>query len=142
MQISHTSYFPDRSKLTHLGEKFTIRASKLATHSEKRATTGSGVLSSCHLPRISKACSSLITEHSPLPLTAVKRSPQENEGQDPFHRRASRTILNAVSAARRTRVNPAAFKISAKRPSPAWAPSPNPTSCERDAGVQSSVDAP
>jgi hypothetical protein len=27
------------AKLTHMGEKITIRASKLATHSEKRATT-------------------------------------------------------------------------------------------------------
>ena len=55
--------------------------------------------------------------------------------------RASRTMLNGVSAARRTRVNPAACKIFERRPSPACAPSPNPTSCDREAGVQSIVEA-
>ena len=55
--------------------------------------------------------------------------------------RASSTILNGVSAARRTRVNPAECRIFASRPSPACAPSPSPTSCESEAGVHSIVEA-
>ena len=56
--------------------------------------------------------------------------------------RASSTMLNGVSAALRTRVNPADFMIFERRPSPACAPRPSPTSCESDAGVHRKVDAP
>ena len=52
--------------------------------------------------------------------------------------RASSTMLNGVSAARRTREKPASFRIFDRRPSPACAPSANPTSCESEAGVQAS----
>jgi len=42
--------------------------------------------------------------------------------------RASRIILNGVSAARRNLVNPASVTTCLKRRSPAWAPNPNATS--------------
>ena len=42
--------------------------------------------------------------------------------------------MNGVSAARRTRVNPADCRILESRPSPACAPSPNPTSCDKRSG--------
>ncbi len=61
---------------------------------------------------------------------------------DDAYGRASSTILNGVSAARRTRVNPAPFRILESRPSPACAPSPSPTSCESEAGVHNIVEAP
>src|ERR1700733_2740233 len=54
--------------------------------------------------------------------------------------RASNTMLNGVSAARRKRVKPAAVTTSLIRASPAWAPSASPTSCDSEAGVHSSVE--
>ena len=56
--------------------------------------------------------------------------------------RTSSTRLNGVSVARRKRVKPPAVTTSRNRASPAWAPSARPTSWSRDAGVQTSVDAP
>lgn len=56
--------------------------------------------------------------------------------------RASSTRLKGVSIARRKRVKPPWCTTSRSRASPAWAPRHNPTSCERDAGVQTSVDTP
>ena len=53
---------------------------------------------------------------------------------------ASYTTLNGVSVARRNRVNPAAVTTSRMRASPACAPRHNPTSCEREQGVQSRVE--
>ena len=58
-----------------------------------------------------------------------------------LYARASSTMLKGVSAARRTRENPAAFNIFDIRPSPACAPSANPTSCESEAGVHNIVEA-
>ena len=55
--------------------------------------------------------------------------------------RASSTRLKGVSAARRNRVKPASVATFFKRASPAWAPSAVPTSCDREFGVQSIVDA-
>jgi hypothetical protein len=49
--------------------------------------------------------------------------------------------LNGVSAARRNRVNPDSLATCSSRAAPAWAPRQRPTSWERLAGVQSSVDA-
>src|SRR4029453_12582328 len=54
---------------------------------------------------------------------------------------ASRIRLNGVSVARRNRVKPASANTRASRASPAWAPSARPTSCEREFGVQTMVDA-
>ena len=59
-------------------------------------------------------------------------------GNYPF---ASNTRLNGVSAARRKRVNPPRVTTSRIFHSPACAPSARPTSCDRDAGVQTIVDA-
>ena len=56
--------------------------------------------------------------------------------------RASNTMLNGVSAARRKRVIPPAVTTSRMRASPAWAPSASPTSCDSEAGVQRSVENP
>jgi hypothetical protein len=55
--------------------------------------------------------------------------------------RASRTMLVAVSAARRTRVKPASWRIFVRRFSPAWAPMAMPGPCDRAAGVQIRVEA-
>jgi hypothetical protein len=54
---------------------------------------------------------------------------------------ASRIRLNGVSVARRNRVKPASANTRASRVSPAWAPSARPTSCEREFGVHTMVDA-
>ncbi len=55
--------------------------------------------------------------------------------------RASSTRLKGVSVARRKRVKPPAVTTSRSRASPACAPSPNPTSCASEAGVQTMVEA-
>lgn len=55
--------------------------------------------------------------------------------------RASYTMLNGVSAARRKRVNPAPVTTSRIRASPACAPSARPTSCASDDGVHKNVEA-
>ncbi len=55
---------------------------------------------------------------------------------------ASRIRLNGVSAARRTRLNPASRSTSVSRDSPACAPSARPTSCASEFGVQITVDRP
>jgi pimeloyl-ACP methyl ester carboxylesterase len=55
--------------------------------------------------------------------------------------RASRTRLNGVSVARRKRLKPASSNTARRRASPACAPSPRPTSCESELGVQMKVDA-
>ena len=52
----------------------------------------------------------------------------------------SSTRLNGVSADRRTRLKPPSCSTSARRCSPAWAPSASPTSWLSDAGVQSIVE--
>src|SRR5277367_187230 len=59
----------------------------------------------------------------------------------PVQGRASRTRLNGVAVARRTRENPPAVSTSHRRASPACVPRPNPTSCDSDAGTQIIVDA-
>src|ERR1700728_758931 len=56
------------------------------------------------------------------------------------HGRASKTMLNGVSAALRNRVKPAVVTTSLIRASPAWAPSASPTSWDSEAGVHSSVE--
>src|SRR3954469_15816281 len=63
-------------------------------------------------------------------------------GGEGAHGRASRTMLNGVSAARRTRPKPPAAITSRRRASPAWAPSASPTSCESEEGVQRKVEKP
>ena len=55
--------------------------------------------------------------------------------------RASNTILNGVSAARRTDAKPPVLITSLSRASPACAPNANPTSCANDVGTQTMVDA-
>ena len=55
---------------------------------------------------------------------------------------ASRMMLNGVSVARRTCVNPASRSTVVSCRSPACAPSPSPTSCASDPGVQMTVDRP
>ncbi len=59
-----------------------------------------------------------------------------------FYGRASKIILNGVSAARRNRVNPAFERTSRRRRSPACAPRARPTSWLSDAGVQIIVENP
>ena len=59
-------------------------------------------------------------------LTLEKRIAPIFAGND--QGRASRIILNGVSAARRNLVNPASVTTCLKRRSPAWAPNPNATS--------------
>lgn len=54
--------------------------------------------------------------------------------------RASSTMLNGVSTARRMRVKPPAVSTSRKRASPACAPRAAPTSCLSDAGTQIAVE--
>jgi hypothetical protein len=56
--------------------------------------------------------------------------------------RASKIKLNGVCVARRKWENPPDVTTSLNRFSPACAPSARPTSCDSEAGVQSSVDAP
>ena len=56
--------------------------------------------------------------------------------------RASKIRLNGVCVARRNLVNPPDVTTSRKRFSPACAPSASPTSCDSEAGVHSSVEAP
>jgi hypothetical protein len=55
--------------------------------------------------------------------------------------RASRTRLNGVWVARRTRVKPAASRTSRNRASPAWPPSASPTSWDLELGVHTIVEA-
>src|SRR5579885_933484 len=55
--------------------------------------------------------------------------------------RASKTMLNGVSVARRKRVNPADVTTSRSLASPACAPNPSPTSWSSDAGTHTSVEA-
>ena len=54
--------------------------------------------------------------------------------------RASETMLNGVSVARRKRLKPAEVTTSRMRASPDCAPRQSPTSCDRDEGVHSSVE--
>jgi hypothetical protein len=54
--------------------------------------------------------------------------------------RASKTMLNGVSATRRNRLNPASVTISRMRASPACAPSASPTAWESEHGVHSKVE--
>lgn len=58
----------------------------------------------------------------------------------PGYGRASSTMLNGVSAARRTVGNPLSWRISARRLSPAWAPSAVPTSCPSEQGTHTLVE--
>ena len=55
--------------------------------------------------------------------------------------RTSKIMLNGVSVARRNRWKPASVATWRSLRSPACAPSPQPTSCDSDAGVQMKVDA-
>ena len=58
------------------------------------------------------------------------------------HGRASRMRLNGVAAARRMRVNLPRRVPPGRRGSPAWAPSPSPTSWASEVGVQNRVENP
>lgn len=58
------------------------------------------------------------------------------------HGLISYTWLNGVSATLANRVNPPCATTSRIRAGPAWVPSASPTSCESEAGVQSSVENP
>jgi hypothetical protein len=75
----------------------------------------------------------------PAPGACRRRS---RGGQCADHGLASSTMLNGVSSARRKRVKPPSVTTSRNRASPAWAPSASPTSWSREAGVQTSVEAP
>ena len=84
-----------------------------------------------------------------LPFRALKgcaptRGSRETAapGQGAAQGRASRTRLNGVAAARRTRVNPPSVATCRRRASPAWAPRARPTSWDREFGVHSIVEAP
>ena len=55
--------------------------------------------------------------------------------------RASSTMLNGPSVARRTRVKPPSRITSVSFVSPAWAPRPSPTSWSSDVGTQIMVEA-
>ena len=57
-----------------------------------------------------------------------------------YYSRASSTILNGVSVARRTVLNPPDVIISRNFFSPAWAPSPAPTSWASEVGKQIMVE--
>ena len=50
-------------------------------------------------------------------------------------------MLRGDSVARRKCVNPASSNTARRRASPAWAPSPSPTSCDSEFGVQIAEDA-
>ncbi len=67
--------------------------------------------------------------------------PAKGPAQAYFYFRASRIRLNGVCVARRNRPNPASSNTARNRASPACAPSPNPTSCDNEFGVQINVDA-
>jgi hypothetical protein len=60
----------------------------------------------------------------------------------PVQGRASSTMLNGVSAARRTDEKPPARSTSARRASPACVPSAARPGCESEPGVQTSVEKP
>ncbi len=68
------------------------------------------------------------------------------EPTDPSHTmlvgygRASSTRLNGVSVARRKWLYPASDMTWPRRASPAWAPSPSPTSCASELGVHRKVE--
>jgi hypothetical protein len=57
------------------------------------------------------------------------------------YKRASNTMLNGVAVARRISRKPPAVMTSRSLASPACAPNAAPTSCERDVGTHTSVDA-
>lgn len=57
------------------------------------------------------------------------------------YERASNTILNGVAVARRMLRKPPALMTSRSFASPACAPNAAPTSCDRDVGTHTSVDA-
>ena len=73
--------------------------------------------------------------------TSTWRVRAGDDGRDAYGL-ASRMMLNGVSVARRTWVNPASRSTIASWRSPACAPSPSPTSCASDPGVQMTVDRP
>jgi hypothetical protein len=67
--------------------------------------------------------------------------PADDDGIAASHGFASMIKLNGVLVAVRKRLKPAEVTTSRSRFSPAWAPSPKPTSWLSDAGTQSIVDA-
>ena len=73
--------------------------------------------------------------------TEAALAPARHQGRDTeFQGLASSTILNGVAAARRKRVKPPWRQTSARRFSPACAPSAAPTSWLSDAGTQTLVE--
>jgi len=76
-----------------------------------------------------------------LPNGRVSCKPRSEPERLGAYGRASRTILNGVSAARRTLPNPPLRMTSLSFASPAWAPRPALTSCDNEVGRQIMVEA-
>lgn len=93
-----------------------------------------------HLTHTSRVRAVLQTDRPASAAPARRPAWQEPRAPGSCQGRASKTRLNGVSAARRNRLNPAVPMTSAIRASPACAPRASPTSCDRDAGVHSSVE--
>src|SRR6516164_9612140 len=72
----------------------------------------------------------------PPPVSSLLRDLVHQGKFAPCYSRASSTILNGVSVARRTVLNPPNVIISRNFFSPAWAPSPAPTSWASEVGKQ------
>ena len=77
-----------------------------------------------------------------VPFIALHRlfAPLIRTRSQPYGR-ASKTMLNGVSVARRTRLKPPAVITSRSFASPACAPKAAPTSCASEVGTHTSVDA-
>jgi hypothetical protein len=93
------------------------------------------------------------SRRAPAPLVQVRyclqsraqrdhqwRIEKSSEPSGRAYGRASRIMLNGVSAARRTLRNPPAVMTSQSLASPACAPSPAPTSCDSEVGRQIIVE--
>jgi len=116
------------------------------TVSGKSANTASLCVRRCQLMYWSMSQKkAALKRPSPRVRLELRNSPVHGEcgcsSQSEHHGRPSNTRLKGVSVARRNEVKPADLATSVSLASPAWAPSPAPTSCDSDAGVQMRVDA-
>jgi hypothetical protein len=90
-----------------------------------------------------RACSNSADKSHRSGANAAHRSCIRTDGEiaEIVQERTSKIMLNGVSVARRNCLKPASVATWRSLRSPACAPSPQPTSCDSDAGVQMKVDA-